>query len=393
METVGSRTEGQAASPAGVTGPVRLGPTPPGVVYLWTISLFALTMLLLGQNLVFLLGALVLGCGVVTWFLARRNLAGLEAERDLPLRTRVGLPTPVTWTIRNGHSRPALGLEIEDRLVRGVRPARLQVEFPLVQGGSEASVSSSLTFGRRGRFELGSAAAVLWSRYPLGLFRAARALRRGAGILVRPAEGRVTERLRRKLAGRLDAEARRQRVWRGDDVIYGVRDFREGDDPRRIHWRSTARRGALVVSEWRAEQGREAVIVLGRSQGAGPRARKTFERAVSLAATIWRACARENVRARLVLGLRSERVLEESGRGLDRGLDALATAPAQSGRRPWAALRRLQAGGAPRTVIYIGTGAEAGIERDLAAAAGPGGAHLILRADLRSLVRWVRGLP
>jgi hypothetical protein len=31
--------------------------------------------------------------------------------------------------------------------------------------------------------------------------------------------------------------------------LAGIREWRTGDDPRRVHWRSTARRGRLVVAE------------------------------------------------------------------------------------------------------------------------------------------------
>lgn len=47
----------------------------------------------------------------------------------------------------------------------------------------------------------------------------------------------------------------------GVDVA-GVRDFRDGDDPAHIHWRSTARRGQLVVREFEREVEPEATIVI-----------------------------------------------------------------------------------------------------------------------------------
>ena len=183
-----------------------------------------------------------------------------------------------------------------------------------------------------------------------------------------------------------------RKLWRGDDVIYGVREFREGDDPRRIHWRSTARRGALIVSEWRAEQGRQAVLVLGRGVAAGAPAAADFERAVSAAATTWRLLARENLRTSLVLGGRSDIRMEESGRGLEAGLDKLAVVRPQGPRRPRKTLRRLAEQPSPRTVIYVAAGAERGIEREVAAAAGRGGSWIVLRAGDASLARWIQGL-
>jgi uncharacterized protein (DUF58 family) len=374
------------------TGSPRTQPTPQGAVYLWTIGVFSLTILVLGANLVFLLGVLILGCALIAWFLARRNVRDVRVDRRLPQRTRVGASTPVEWVVENRGRRSVLGIEVEDRVARGARPVRLQLEFPHLAPGEVAAITTQLVFGRRGAVDLADAETWVWSRYPLGVFRAACVVRDDRRLLVRPAEGRVGPRLREALRGRVDQEARRRRTWRGEDVIYGVREYREGDDPRRIHWRTTARRGTLVVSQWRTEQGRECVVMLGR--GASPaRGHPAFERAVSAVATIWRHCAREGLRARLVLGRGVDTVLSDAGRGLEVGLDELALVGPQAGRRPRLALRQLRDAGAARSVVYVASGREAGLEQDVAAAAGPGGTPLVLRADQRSIGRYLRGLP
>jgi len=65
----------------------------------------------------------------------------------------------------------------------------------------------------------------------------------------------------------------------------GLRAYREGDDPRDIHWRSSARRGITLVREKEDEQAREATVILDN----GPEAaadEAAFERAVSEAAGI-----------------------------------------------------------------------------------------------------------
>ena len=63
----------------------------------------------------------------------------------------------------------------------------------------------------------------------------------------------------------------------------GLRAYRHGDDPRDIHWRSSARRGIPLVREKEDEETREATVVLDNEPGAAadPAA---FERAVSEAA-------------------------------------------------------------------------------------------------------------
>ncbi len=367
-------------------------PTQQGTVYLWTIAVFSLTLLGFGENLVFLLGTFALGCAAVAWFLARRNVGALTVRRELPRRATVGTAAPIAWHVRNERRGARVGLEVDDRAARGMRPASLRFEYPSVPGREEVGCSGTVVFGRRGLIDLGRGEAEVSSCFPLGLFRAARALRVAGRVLVRPREGRATALLRRRVRGRRPAEARRRRLWRGDDVIYGVREFRDGDDPRRIHWRSTARRGALVVSEWRAEQGRHVALVLGRGPGAGAAAAASFERAVSATATLWRLCGKEHMRTQLLLGGSRDPCLEDTGRGLEHGLDALAVVAAQGRRRPRGALRRLADAPGSRTVIYIASGDERGLEAELAAAAGRGGDWFVIRTHDDSLSRWVRGL-
>jgi len=374
-------------------GKLRTQPTQQGAIYLWTLAIFAGVMWFHHENLLFLLGTLAVGCGLTAYFLARRNLAGIVVQRDLPRRTRVGAPTPLTWRLRMRGRRAAVGVELEDRPARGLRPHCLQVDVPLVPPDREVRCETLVKFGRRGLVEFGADALEVASRWPIGLFRAETLVHARGRILVRPREGRITKQLRARLRGRAEIDARRPQVWSGDDVIYGVREFREGDDPRRIHWRTTARRGATVVSEWRSEQGHETVIVLGLAQGAGRPAQAAFERAVSCAATIWRACGRERLHARLVIGDGHDRTMGASGRGLERGLDALAIVHGRGRRSPRDAVRRMTDPSATRrTILYLGTGLEAGLERELKAAAGRAGSFLHLRTDLRSILRWVRGV-
>lgn len=370
----------------------RVRPTQQGTVYLWTLGLFSTFLLGFKANLAFLLGSIALGCAGVTWVLARRNLKGLTVDRQTPPRTQVGRPTPFRWIVHNTGSRARLGVEFEERAARGVHPVRVVAEMPVVPAGGEAQCEADLVFNRRGDMDLGRQDLTLGSRFPLGLFRGAGKLRLPARILVRAREGRVSPLLRRRVRGRRPVEARR-RFAAGDDVVYGIREYREGDDPRRIHWRTSARRAQLTVTEWRTEEGREAIILLGRGAGAGGSAAVHFERAVSSAATLWRACLADRLHVTLELGDGTPIQSHGDGRGLERGLDALARVSAQGSRKPRAALRRLGGATGQRAVIYVTAARETGLEAELASAAGRGGTHAIVPAWSRALGRWIVGLP
>jgi uncharacterized protein (DUF58 family) len=70
--------------------------------------------------------------------------------------------------------------------------------------------------------------------------------------------------------------------------IAGVREWQHGDDPRRVHWRSTARRGRLIV----AERGLGATTALSLAV-VGPSQAPDWEDLVALAAATCRAAQLE----------------------------------------------------------------------------------------------------
>jgi uncharacterized protein (DUF58 family) len=80
-----------------------------------------------------------------------------------------------------------------------------------------------------------------------------------------------------------------------------VRSYRQGDDLRRVHWRTTARRDELMVrvEEW-AQRGEITVLLDHRAaahRGAG--ASSSLEYAVSLAASVYVHLRQRSMRVRL----------------------------------------------------------------------------------------------
>src|SRR6185503_187511 len=83
-----------------------------------------------------------------------------------------------------------------------------------------------------------------------------------------------------------------RRRGRGAD-LYNLREYHAGDDPRLIHWRSTAKAGALMVRELEEESTSDARIVLeGRGLDDRERLEEQLSRAASLAVHLLRAGVR-----------------------------------------------------------------------------------------------------
>nr|WP_281372849.1 DUF58 domain-containing protein [Kineococcus aurantiacus] len=129
-----------------------------------------------------------------------------------------------------------------------------------------------------------------------------------------------------------------------DDV--SIREYRVGDDLRRVHWRSTARRGAVMVRSDEHPGRPDVVVLLDTRTGAhaGPGAASSLEWAISAAASVAAHLQRRRHRVRLLHdgAFDPPRELDDTSavRGLMRSLARLRPGPADGLARSVAALGR-----------------------------------------------------
>jgi uncharacterized protein (DUF58 family) len=105
--------------------------------------------------------------------------------------------------------------------------------------------------------------------------------------------------------------------------LHSVRDFQQGESLRRVHWRSTAKRGRLMVKELEDAPRDEVAVLLDARTGA-----PVFDLQVRAAGSILFAHASRNRRAVLVVnGIRTETVQTTASEGdRRRALELLAAA-------------------------------------------------------------------
>src|SRR2546427_222384 len=115
--------------------------------------------------------------------------------------------------------------------------------------------------------------------FPFGLFVKASRIMLEADVVVFPAVRPISAEALQRLVGSGTASARRR--GRGHD-LYNLRAYRPGDDPRHIHWRSSAKTESLVVREMEAETTGDTRIVL---TGTGAHDPARLEAALSEAAS------------------------------------------------------------------------------------------------------------
>jgi uncharacterized protein (DUF58 family) len=146
-------------------------------------------------------------------------------------------------------------LTLDLRLVspRGTRgPARMHGRV----GGVELSAAAGLiptagashleTVGPLRRGAVGAAGWELETSDLIGLFRHRTQAADSEVALVLPRFAPLSERVH---AREVEASATAPRSGSGNE-LFGVREYRPGDPLRRIHWRSSARHGELIVREY-----------------------------------------------------------------------------------------------------------------------------------------------
>jgi uncharacterized protein (DUF58 family) len=130
--------------------------------------------------------------------------------------------------------------------------------------------------------------------------------------------------------------------------LHSVRDYQQGESLRRVHWPSTARRGALMVKELEDSPRDEVAVLLDgdASAVAGSPPNSSFDAAVRAAGSVLLAQIQRGRRCILALNTsgRETQAVSSDGPEWQRALELLAAAEPDA-RRPVAAL--LESGGGP----------------------------------------------
>ncbi len=226
-------------------------------------------------------GLLLLGLAAYAW--AQVNVRHTFFRRQpRALRSQVGMPFDERLELENRSWLPKTWIEIVDRsTLPGHSISRALALGP--RGRRLATVRSVCR--QRGRFRLGPVDLV--SGDPLGLFQAWRRVAGEQTVIVYPAI--VDLPAFGSLPGELTGGAvQGERVHFTTPNASSIRDYQPGDAYSRIHWRSTARTGRLMVKEFELDPFSDLWLVLDldREVQAGRGPESTEEYAVTAAAAL-----------------------------------------------------------------------------------------------------------
>ncbi len=171
--------------------------------------------------------------------------------------------------------------------------ARLQVA-PLAAGSTTAA-GYHVPTSKRGVIEVGPLVAEAFD--PLGVVRHRRGVAGPDTVVVAPRTHLLD--MPRLGQGVLGRELLNQARRLGPGEFHSLRDYVEGDEPRSIHWRASARSEDLIVKQHSIEGLRRCTVVLDVAASSYTDA-DGFERAVTAAASLVHSADRAGLTTRFV---------------------------------------------------------------------------------------------
>lgn len=307
----------------------RMAITREGIVYVTIMTVMFLGAIIGRTNMLMFVFAMMIGPWVLNGWIAYSMLRRTMAKRYLPSRVTAGDLVSVEVEVTN-HKWffSSWLLAARDRVSHAREAFAASTLFVRVPTGQTRRGHYFVRFRQRGEYSFGP--LELTTHFPLGLVERGLIFNDFATLIVHPQVGRMTARWRSDLWNATElAEHRRMRAGLFDDEFHRIREFRIGDNPKAIHWRTTARRGDLMVREYQQTRDRDLVLLVELWQPALPTTADDdrVELAVSFAATVLHENLRQSREARLrMIVVGAETFAWDHLSKLEEALDRLALA-------------------------------------------------------------------
>ncbi len=339
----------------------------------------------LGQRALLSIGGLLIILPLLTLLAAGRNRYRVRCVREItPARVPAGQPASVSIRLDNV-SRLPTGLLLAEDTVPFSLGTRPRFVLDRIEPGGTRQLNYPLQSDHRGRFAIGPLQVHVADNF--GLVRVGSQAAAAGTLVVTPA---ITALPRTALAG----------AWLGqggsnaavvaaageDDVV--PRAYRDGDELRRVHWRSTARHGELMVRREEQRWRNRALLFLDTRAvahtGRGPAS--SFEFAVSAAASIGVHLAREGIEGEFITDTGAAAA---PGSFEDTLLESLAVITPSRRRNLSAGLAQIPRGNSGLLVAIVGD-LSPDQARELAGARHSGGPAMAL---LLAVSTWITDRP
>ncbi len=260
-------------------------------------------------NLLLVVAGILFGTFLVSARLLVRSMSKLEVHRDLPRAVGAGEQFAVRVQIANCKRRlGAWGLsaicEIRKTRPSVAPPISTSMFFPFVAAKETVERIADVRIHDRGLFEFG--VMKVSSRFPLGLFRRTLQFGKPTSVCVYPRTGRLGPQWREVMHSRqLGSRNSQHQHGLTEGEFHGLRNWRDGDSARWIHWRTSAKRNRLTVRQFERQRNQDLAILL--ELRAEQPTNELVERAVRFAATVIAFHCRKG-RSQLTLGIAGQSI-------------------------------------------------------------------------------------
>ena len=296
-----------------------------GIWYVASIVLIGIAALNTGNNLLYIIVAVMLGAILISGIASAVILRNVEIEVRLPERIFAGQPAKAVFKLKNSRRRLPLfsvmvkaiqtsksprwqwerstftfppgrlnagrlngrvWVRLPDRQLKRApsRPASpalecRQVYFPFIAAGKEQSAQMDVKFARRGCYR--SAVFGICTRFPFAFLSKTRPIRSTRSVVVYPRlQPGAIEAALPQISGAIETFSRGQGF-----ELYRMREYQAQDSVRHVDWKATAKSGSLMVREYARDDNPRARIIFD-NPAAGLISAAEYENGVSLAASL-----------------------------------------------------------------------------------------------------------
>jgi uncharacterized protein (DUF58 family) len=264
-----------------------------GAAFLLAIVLVAGAAFISANNLLFLILAAMVATFLVSGFVGRLGLAGLELDLLLPQHTTARRKVQAGVRIKNlKRFVPSFSIHLAfSRQPEG--PLVPSLYFPLIPGGATTEEPMELYFPHRGAHQQRD--FQVFTRFPFGFVERSEDIAIRHEVIVYPCLDPRPE--FEQLLHSVSAEIATLERGQGSD-FYRIRPYEASESARHVDWKATAHTGALQVREFSREQDRTVVVCLDLD--IPPGAEDWFESAIECSAFLTFELAGRGARVRFV---------------------------------------------------------------------------------------------
>lgn len=259
-----------------------------GLVYLVIMCALFIGSLIGRNNLLLMVFACLAGPFVMNGWITFTMLRMLKVTRIIPQRIMAGEPFTTTIILENRKSWLTVWLmTVHDVVSRKEDGSTSEVLFIRIPSKQSRQGHYQLRLRQRGLYNVGPVSVT--TSFPLGLVERGNRLEVIDKLYVYPRTGYLTPAWR-KLMQHSTELVSDVRTMPGPfhDEMSRIREYRQGDDPRMIHWRTSARVSDLMVCEYEESRDRDLMLIIDGwlPDGASSVQYEDFERGLRFATTV-----------------------------------------------------------------------------------------------------------